>query len=212
MKITAISDTHGYHGHLSLAGGDILIHSGDFTRSGRIIDAVDFLEWFAFQNYIYKILICGNHELDWDKPMFSGNKLFSDYEKEGVVYLKDKEVIIEGLKIYGSPWQPEFCNWAFNLTSKQLKKKWELIPADTDILITHCPPHGIGDLTTRGLMVGCLELKKALDRVHPLYHIFGHIHEAYGLYQSNYTMFVNASSLDENYDPTKIRKPLIVEV
>src|SRR3546814_5642071 len=37
-----------------------------------------------------------------------------------------------GLKFYGSPCQPEFCDWAFNLPiGPSLKEKWERIPDDT---------------------------------------------------------------------------------
>jgi len=92
-------------------------------------------------------------------------------------------VIIEGVKFYGSPWQPRFFDWAFNLDrGEEIKKKWDLIPMDTDVLITHGPPYGILDLTHEGEKVGCEELMKAVLRVQPKIHIFGHIHEAYGEY------------------------------
>lgn len=63
------------------------------------------------------------------------------------VYLEDAGVELYGLKFYGTPWQPEFCRWAFNLPrGKACLEKWNLIPQDCDVLITHTPPVGHGDL------------------------------------------------------------------
>lgn len=86
---------------------------------------------------------------------------------------------VEGLRIYGSPWQPEYGNWAFNLDrGAPLKAKWDLIPEGVDILITHGPPKGFGGQTREG-DVGCDDLLEAVNRVKPLIHVFGHIHEGY---------------------------------
>lgn len=75
--------------------------------------------------------------------------------------------------------QPEFHNWAFNLPrGKSCLEKWDLIPNDTDILITHTPPIGHGDFCYSGVRAGCVELLTTVqERVKPRYHIFGHIHE-----------------------------------
>jgi hypothetical protein len=88
------------------------------------------------------------------------------------------------IKIYGSPWQPEFFDWAFNLPRGQpLADKWAKIPPDVDVLITHGPPHGILDKTTQGHNIGCEELRKLFDTqsIKPRLHIFGHNHEDYGM-------------------------------
>ena len=87
-----------------------------------------------------------------------------------------------GIEVYGAPWQPEFCNWAFNLySSSALKEKWDLIPNSTDVLVTHGPPYMILDRTLEGNFTGCQQLREAIEeRVKPRLHIFGHIHEAYG--------------------------------
>ncbi len=34
---------------------------------------------------------------------------------KGVIYLEDSETTINGIRIWGSPWQPEFGRWMFNL-------------------------------------------------------------------------------------------------
>ena len=39
--------------------------------------------------------------------------------------------------------QPVFGNWGFNIErGDPIQKKWDMIPDDTDILITHGPPIG----------------------------------------------------------------------
>ncbi|XP_071521717.1 metallophosphoesterase MPPED2 isoform X2 [Panulirus ornatus] len=94
-------------------------------------------------------------------------------------YLQDQPHSVCGIKLYGTPWQPEFCNWAFNLPrGKPCLEKWDAIPADTDVLITHTPPIGHGDLCCTGVRAGCVELLSTVQtRVKPKYHVFGHIHE-----------------------------------
>jgi Icc-related predicted phosphoesterase len=125
-------------------------------------------------------------------------------------------VTVDGIRIYGSPWQPFFCNWAFNLrTSKELKEKWDLIPEGIDILVTHGPPYGYGDKlaengSSPGENVGCKELLKAVERVKPKIHAFGHVHEGFGVYTLNNTILINASICDEYY--RVINKPTEVSL
>ena len=94
-------------------------------------------------------------------------------------YLQDSTTEIYGIKIYGTPWQPKFCGWAFNLErGQELMDKWDLIPDDTDILITHTPPVGYGDLCSSGTRAGCVDLLLSVQhRIQPKYHVYGHIHE-----------------------------------
>ena len=64
-----------------------------------------------------------------------------------------------GINLHGSPWQPVHYTRGFGLDRGQaLLDKWDLIPSDTDILITHGPPLGYGDFTSSGYRVGCSEL------------------------------------------------------
>ena len=129
------------------------------------------------------------------------------------------------MKIYGSPWQPRFGWWAFNLErGPDIKAKWDMIPEDTDILVTHGPPRGYGDKVYRGVIhdemmdqmlseyerVGCYDLKKAVERVKPKYHIFGHIHSGYGTYKNKDTTFINASIVNERYE--NVHTPIIFNV
>lgn len=128
------------------------------------------------------------------------------------IYLQDESVSLYGIKIYGTPWQPEFCNWAFNVPrGEPCLAKWEAIPSDTDILITHTPPLGHGDLCCTGVRAGCVELLSTVQqRVHPKYHVFGHIHEGYGITSDGKIIYVNASTCDINYLPRN--RPVIFDI
>ena len=195
MKIVCISDTHGRHEDVILPDGDVLIHAGDVSSSGQTFQIEFFLKWFSNQPHKYKIFIAGNHDWYFEDDTTSHLKIPSN-----IIYLNDSGCEIEGLKIWGSPIQPEFCNWAFNRErGKAIKKHWDLIPNDTDVLITHGPPYKIFDKVIRGGNVGCEELRKKVLEVNPLIHVFGHIHEGYGYYKDGVTTFVNASLLNHRY-------------
>ena len=206
MEITFISDTHNMH-HLmtsDLSGGPMIIHAGDISGRGKYNEVNDFLQWFSSLPYMHKIFIAGNHDFIFEKE----NALIIP---EDVIYLQDDAVTIEGIKIYGSPWQPWFYDWAFNLPRKGpgLYSKWESIPTDVDILITHSPPYGILDLTYRDRTpVGCEALRERLNEISPKIHVFGHIHEAYGQEKIGETLFINAAMLDLRYEYT--HKPIII--
>lgn len=127
-------------------------------------------------------------------------------------YLEDEAIEVYGLKIYGSPWQPEFCKWAFNLPrGEPCLEKWNLIPEGLDILITHTPPLGHGDLCCTGVRAGCVELLTSVQqRIKPKYHVFGHIHEGYGITSDGKVIYVNASTCDINYLPNN--PPIVFDV
>jgi len=133
-------------------------------------------------------------------------------ELTNCTYLEDDSVTIHGLKIYGTPWQPEFGGWAFNLArGDPCLQKWNKIPEDTDILVTHSPPLGFGDLCITGVRAGCVELLQTVQkRVKPKYHIYGHIHEGYGVRSDGRVVYVNASTCDINYLPCN--PPIVVDV
>ncbi|XP_018578376.1 metallophosphoesterase domain-containing protein 1 [Anoplophora glabripennis] len=128
------------------------------------------------------------------------------------IYLEDSGVELYGIKIYGSPWQPEFGNWAFNLPrGQECLSKWNLIPDDTDVLVTHTPPLGHGDLVCSGVRAGCVELLHSVqNRVKPKYHIYGHIHEGYGVTSDGKIIFINASTCDINYIPNNL--PVVFDI
>ena len=140
------------------------------------------------------------------------NGIIGDAEGR-IMYLEDSGVEIKGLKIYGSPHQPTFFDWAFNVRRGKLKQYWDRIPEGLDILITHGPPKGILDQSEPHLgseHLGCDELMAAVERVKPKLHVFGHIHGGYGKVGYVNTTFINASICDEQYRPTN--QPWVIEL
>lgn len=213
MKIVCISDTHNCNEQIEVPDGDILIHAGDATVTGSIPEIEAFNDWFANLPHKHKVLIAGNHDWLFETNNLYARKLLSDK----IIYLQDSFTVIERLKIYGSPWQPRFFDWAFNLMrGTELAEKWKLIPDDTDILITHGPPNGILDEVPRKFFVentGCEELIKKVEELagkNLKLHVFGHIHCGYGTTDKFGVKFVNASNCDESYEPTQ--PPIVVDL
>lgn len=211
MKIVAISDTHLAHekARLVIPDGDILIHAGDATMGGSAKEIAAFSRWFSALSHPIKIFVAGNHDRLFESDPTRARALLHP----SIHYLQDSEVTVAGLQIYGSPWQPAFNNWAFNIErGNALKKKWDLIPAGIDVLVTHCPPHGIGDTFPGSGSIGCEDLARAVRRVGPRYHIFGHIHDGHGTYtgQGHDTTYINAALMDESYCPTN--QPIVFEI
>lgn len=208
MQIVAISDTHGKHRDLKIPDGDVLIHAGDVTRGGTKEQVVDFLEWFSEQTHTHKIFVAGNHDFFFEQ---ADSDMISSVIPDGIVYLNDSSIEINGVKFWGSPITPWFNNWAFNRNrGSEIKKHWDLIPNDADVLITHGPPFGILDETVYGKRTGCEELFLRVYHVKPKFHIFGHIHEDYGSFTKGETSFVNASVLDDWYEMKN--KPVILDL
>ena len=216
-KITFISDTHTKHEKLNgfLPGGDLLICSGDISGKGSIPELLHFFKWFnELEQYDHKIFIAGNHDFGFEqykddvKGLLTGYK-WIDYLEDEKMELWDEED--QQLIIYGSPWQPEFHNWAFNLPrGEKIKEKWDMIPKDVDILITHGPPYGKLDYVPfDGVNVGCEELLKVIEDIKPKIHVFGHIHEGYGYVFDGNTHYINAAVLNGRYEFKN--KPVNVE-
>jgi hypothetical protein len=219
MRISIISDTHTKHGLIPLTdlpGGDLLIHAGDIMNSGyNKNDILDFCTWFhSLEQYDKKIFIAGNHDRMFENHPEGVEELLNIYLD--IDYLQDEAYDLYDLdtdrstKIYGSPWQPEFYAWAFNLPKNgiELAGKWEGIPSNTDILITHGPAFGTLD-TVKGRQydnLGCELLAQRIEVVKPKIHVCGHIHSGYGYEFKNGTHFFNASVLNEQYNYTQ--KPM----
>lgn len=216
MKITALSDLHGHlpkitdDTDLVLIGGDICIHGKPLYQLNWLRD--HFKPWLeSIKAPVFGV--AGNH--DW--PFYG-----KEYPaiKDGVqklnlpwTYLEDSGAEFQGLKIWGTPWQREFYDWAFNLKAEELPAKWELIPQDTDILICHGPPYGFGDYVIRNQEhVGCPALLKKIEEIKPKLVVFGHIHQSYGKYKipSINTLLANCSVVDENYK--LVNKPIIFDI
>ena len=221
MKITFISDTHTKHMQIAedLPGGDLIIHAGDMMNSGYApIDIDDFCKWYNSDaiDYDHKIFIAGNHDRYFQLHPEETMEIVNSYK--WIDYLQDSCIEIETpeqmVKIYGSPWQPWFHNWAFNLPrgGSELEAKWDAIPEDVDILITHGPAQGT--LDTSGAPynepnLGCELLTKRIKQLKPKIHVCGHIHGGHGYVFDGHTHFINASVLNERY--SYVNKPVTVE-
>lgn len=231
MKICFLSDTHGLHNVMlsPLPKADVIIHSGDVSNVGKEDEIIEFIKWFNnLESYKHKIFIAGNHdfgfednrlrhghELPWLDRLVEEGKL----PKLNCIYLEDSEYIINSdefsrpIKVYGSPWQPEFYNWAFNLPRNgvDLEDKWKQIPEDTDILITHGPAYGHLDISPKGHMrVGCELLTMRINEIKPLIHSFGHIHHSRGIKETSETLYINSCICDERYRPRN--NPFVIEL
>ena len=204
MKFITISDTHGKHKHLNLPRGDVLIHAGDISMSGYEHEIINFLNWFDEQHFQYKIFIAGNHDFYFERQ---DDDVINRIIPKNVIYLNDSGIVLDGIKIWGSPVTPWFFNWAFNRhRGDAIRKHWDLIPEKTDVLITHGPVFQVLDKTRSGQHVGCKDLLVKLHEVRPKVHICGHIHEAYGTLNEGGTKFINASILNERYQ--RINRPI----
>jgi Icc-related predicted phosphoesterase len=208
MKIILISDTHGLHDQLQLPEGDMLIHAGDVSMRGDEHEILAFLDWFGGLNYKYKIFISGNHDFFFERktPAYIKSLI-----PENVIYLNDSHVMIEGIKIWGSPIQPWFHDWAFNRKrGEEIQKHWDLIPDDADIVVTHGPVFGILDTLNTGVPVGCEDLLPVIQRIKPKIHLCGHIHEAYGMVERDGTIYINASVLNLRYQMAN--QPVVLDI
>lgn len=210
LRLVAISDTHERHRYVSLPEGDVLIHAGDITKKGSLQAIEDFATWMKEAPHKHKIVIAGNHDFCFeDERSADAEKILNN---EGIIYLCDSGVTIEGIYFWGSPWQPWFYDWAFNLPrGEEIAAKWSLIPDNTQVLITHGPAFEIADKTTEGLHVGCEELAARIAALNCLKaHIFGHIHESYGIQKIAGVVYANASVCNRQYQP--LNQPLVIEI
>lgn len=197
MRIVHVSDTHNMHRMLKeLPKADIIVHSGDFTMTGTKNEAVDFINWFCDLPYRHKIFIAGNHDFCMFNATVEGLP-------ENVYMLNRSDVTIDGVRFFGIPYFVE------SEISGEDEEYIKAVPNDCDILITHMPPFNILDFSD-GIHYGNMSLRKKIAEVKPLYHLFGHIHNNYGVTRQNGTVFSNAALLNDTYEINN--KPRVFEI
>jgi len=212
FKCTAISDTHCQGRNLDLGSGDFLFHAGDLSTMGSLVQLKSEIEWLAAQDFKHIVFIAGNH--DWLFETDSG--LAKTLIPKHIHYLEDSYVELEGYKIWGSPYSLFFQKWAFNKhRGPDIKRHWDWIPDDTEILLVHGPAYGYGDIVkgywddgggkspwilkwVPDKRVGCHDLLDRVKQIKPLYLISGHIHVDHGVIEKDGTTFVNAAVVDKN--------------
>lgn len=206
MKIALFSDTHGSHEQITIPEADIVIFAGDMTHCRTAPEVAGFNRFLGRLPHRHKVVIGGNHDhMLADNPEKAGSLLSE------AIYLQDSSVVISGITIYGTPWQPLFgvnaCD-AFALPrGKALQEKWKMIPPGTDILLTHSPPLGILD-HDGFISNGCFDLLETVAALKPKYHVFGHIHDSHGMVQLGPTRYINCNVQGEN---DSLRSPLLLD-
>lgn len=211
MKIWHISDTHGLHHDLKVPEVDMVIHSGDFANSRNSAinsnEAMEFLGWFVSLKIKHKVLIAGNHDISIENRMIHPNFILD----AGITYLENNSVTIDGLKIWGSPITPSFGEgWAWNVARHKTNLVWELIPLDTDIIITHGPPKGILDINQEMELCGCGSLMKKIKSVNPILHLFGHVHNNETIINSGIRKINNLDTIFSNASVVRDGKKMLV--
>ncbi|KAI9665731.1 MAG: hypothetical protein M1821_003665 [Bathelium mastoideum] len=197
---------------------DVLLHCGDLTMVGLLPEYERVISMLGSIKAQLKLVIAGNHDCSLDKEYYRRAGRYQhgpDYDTEvpkramemwkgdlakraGITYLEEGtyEFTLKSgatFTIYASPYQPEFCNWAFPYKKHEDRfnpPQWSLKDAHNiaqnpiegylDIVMTHGPAFNYLDRQFRGMNVGCPHLTRALMRTRPLLHCCGHIHEAHG--------------------------------
>lgn len=211
MKIWCFADSHGLHSKLKVPENiDMAIFAGDAgTYKNPYINqagVLDFIEWFESLKIKNKIWIAGSHDTSIEYGLINPKELCKTS-----VYLEHESKEIGGIKIFGSPWTPWFYDWAFNIPPDSEEDKWQEIPRDTDIIVTHGPCRGILDVVSfDNKHVGDEKLLQKVQEIKPHYHISGHIHQNSGIIQGNPTTFVNAAVVDDKYK--LVNNGIIIEI
>lgn len=219
MKITAISDLHGYFPETP--GGDLLIIAGDMTGNDKVPEWKKFFDWLRVQDYRQKVYIGGNHD-NFLKQCCSSQeeREILDVKPTNIEYLRDSGMEFEGLKIWGSPWtatfpgmNPDCKAFTFEMYDQDLfNEKWDMIPEDTDILITHSPAFDMLDRNYDGALCGSKGLSDRILQLKYLkLHVCGHIHESYGQFiDAGGVIFINGSHVNKDYQP--VYAPITIEL
>ena len=207
-NILFVSDTHGKHELINIPDNiDCIIHCGDESNSIEPIknlqESLNFFDWFKSLDIRHKIFVPGNHSIAIEKRLIKPD----DFPE--INFLIHEQMELFGLKIFGSPYTPRFGKWSYMIRREVINRYWEQIPENIDILITHGPPKGILDLTInpdgKYFQCGCNALKKRVEKINPMIHCFGHIHDEpniknFGIYCKNpdQTKYANCSCVINN--------------
>ncbi|KAH0562586.1 hypothetical protein GP486_002729 [Trichoglossum hirsutum] len=183
IRVICISDTH--NDTQDIPPGDLLIHAGDLTNNGTVLELQAQIDWLKSLPHMHKVVICGNHDSFFDPA----SRLEEDAAKTlswgEIQYLENSSVALtfpshgnRRLVIYGAPQIPRCGGSNFAFQYQRDEDRWTgTIPPETDVLVTHPPPKYHLDLPA-GL--GCAYLLQEVWRIRPTLHIFGHVHSGHG--------------------------------
>ncbi len=211
MRLVCVSDTHGFHRRLTVPDGDVFICAGDFSMRAQMKHVIEFVDWVKRLPHPVKIVVAGNHDCYCE-----GNESFVKEEFFPVVFLNHESFTVNGVTFFGSPYSSAIhdpSDWCYDYSrwGERGERLWNSIRKNLispDVLITHGPPYGIGDMVLfahegEDPHVGDHTLLKVVEDLQPKVHIYGHIHEGYGQYQHSTcsTKFYNVSTCNVDYRP-----------
>ena len=214
-RIVCLADTHNLHKRVDVPAGDVVVFAGDMTSSGTSMEVRNFFDWLYELPHPHKVVIAGNHDWIFERNPAAGKLAARLYARApSITYLDDSGATIAGLKFWGSPVQWRFNDWAFNRErGADLQRHWDMIPADTEVLVTHAPPKGILDQVTGQGSLGCENLRATINGLKKLrLSVFGHLHKDGGkkkIMRSG-KIFVNAAICTDDYVPS--RRPVVVDL
>jgi len=212
MKIVATSDLHGYLPpippcDLLLICGDVCPLHHQYDTAQRTWLRSEFVPRVEYsrRNAGFRecVMTWGNHDL-------IGHKWLPHSLKESCRVLLDEMFEFEGLKIWGDPWTSWCGEWAFMLHPEQLAEKHRAIPA-VDIIVTHGPPYGFGDLCprldrrgsqTEWEHIGSPALMQRIVDTEPKLVVFGHNHHGQGNRKLGETVIANVALVGPNMAPS----------
>lgn len=187
MKILAISDEEcpslwDYYTPGKLSGYDLIISCGDLNAS-----YLSFLVTMAGRPLLY---VHGNHDTGYDR-----------HPPEGCDCIDDQFLVYNGVRILGLGGCKRYRNGDYQYSEKDMRKRIRRLRYQlwrhkgVDIVVTHAPPKGLGDLEDAAHQ-GFETLLELIDRYHPQYLIHGHVHMRYGqnhqrIHEYNGTTVIN---------------------
>lgn len=203
MRLAVTADLHGFLPDVPPC--DVLVIAGDLTPAhdhdvgfqARWLDTT-FRAWLQAVPAEHVVAIAGNHDFVFER---APETVPTDLPW---TYLQDTGTTIDGVRFWGSPWQPWFFDWAFNAPKGDtdetfLRERFAVVPDDTDVLVVHGPPAGYGDRTSTGMSVGSAAQLDLVRRTAAQLCVFGHIHEGRGDWQLGPTRLINASAVTLEY-------------
>lgn len=207
LIVVCLSDTHRLHREVTVPAGDLLIHAGDICHQGQSVQTlIDFNLWLGELPHALKVVVPGNHDAPLEADPATRELLTN------ATLLVNDGVEFIGLRIWGSPVTQAVG--AFGMANRLDRRLlFSKVPSNTDILITHQAPRGIGvlDCAQGGVYhAGDPELSVAVQRVRPKLHVFGHHHHGYGVESKHETVFVNAALLGD--DGGIDREPIVFRI
>lgn len=191
MKILAISDTESkllwdHFNKKYLHGIDLILSCGDLDP-----EYLSFLATFSQGPVLY---VHGNHD--------------SSYETrppEGCVCIEDKIYVHKGIRILGLGGSMRYKTGPHQYTESQMfirsLKLWPALKlrGGFDILLTHAPAKGQGDLDTPPHQ-GFGTFLTLMNQYHPAYHVHGHVHMNYAPLTSSRTRIYRDTMIINAYE------------